>query len=804
MSALDARDYAFPPEFVAPKAKEKNSYGLAYAKAIFNMGTRYGGGRFYNSDQEFDALTELAQGRQSVSDLRKIFGYHDTAAVDNTKELAFIDPRVLNLATKYVNRAVAKMQRITYDIGLECIDIVSINEKEDYAAAVEAFYRLKDWHKKMGLDVREMITDIDLQGLPDTPDEMMYDATVNPKIKKEISGELFLKLIHAINRMDQKWRQLSWDLVTYGRCHVHCFADNNGYPRAVRINPKFWEGSYIEDDDFEEQEYAMVYDFITTSQFIKETSGEMTYEEQMRVVQAYSFKSSIGNHVDYKRVESYDGLGYIPVARFYFRSEDNRTYVETENSLGREILIEKGLDYVPPIDKKARKITNTYTSIYGGTWVVDSDIVYNYKRQEYPRMELVDATIPIKTFTTNYREGRCVSFLSQMAEPLFMINAAWNKIKQILAEGRMGVMEIDFNQIEDVAMGSGGKKWTPQDVLRFLFKKNILVKRGRVNQYEQKVQNAIEMNTGGLQLSDYFTAFTTGIQMLEQMTASSALEQAEIPDRLAAKNALMSAQMADMDMEYLYNARENMIQRVSHQMLLIGQGSLQNNKTIQGYIPALGKVNTGFYKAPGDIAYCEYGMFMERQAGPEEKAAFLMDVSLAVKEGRISVADSAYVRNIDNLKQAQQILALKEQQYERKQSAMMQENQKMQMEMASAAAADKMEADMTLMDKDGSIKAELIKLKGQMDQLVAQQKGMDSKEIKQIENQMKRDNAQRSGEDAIMRESVRNIPYKGKTSIDAARLALEERKLAQEDRKLDQEDERIAIERAKPKTPAKK
>ena len=128
----------------------------------------------------------------------------------------------------------------------------------------------------------------------------------------------------------------------------------------------------------------------------------------------------------------------------------------------------------------------------------------------------------------------------------------------------------------------------------------------------------------------------------------------------------------------------------------------------------------------------------------------------------------------------------------------------MQMEMASAAAADKMEADMTLMDKDGSIKAELIKLKGQMDQLVAQQKGMDSKEIKQIENQMRRDNQQRSGEDAIMRESVRNIPYKGKTSIDAARLALEERKLAQEDRKLDQEDERIAIERTKPKTPAKK
>jgi hypothetical protein len=615
---------------------------------------------------------------------------------------------------------------------------------------------------------------------------------------------LLIKLIHAINRFQQMARSVSWDLVVYGRCHVHCFADNNGVPRAKRIHPKFYEGSYVENDDHEDQEYAGVYEFLTVNQFIKETSGEMTQEEQMAYVQAHSFKSNIGNHVDYKRVENYDGLGYIPVMRFYFRSEDNRTYIETENGLGRSILIEKGLSYVPPIDKKVRHITNTYTSIYGGTWIIDSDCVYGYKRQEYPRMNLVDASLPIKTFTTNYREGRCVSFLAQMAEPLFMINAAWNKIKQILAEGRMGIMEIDFNQIEDVAVGAGGKKWTPQDVLRFFFKKNILIKRGRVNQYEQKINSAIEMNTGGLQMADYFTAFTTGIQMLEQMTGASALEQVEIPDRLAAKNAQMSAQMADMDMEYLYNARENMYERVSHQLLLIAQGSLDKGKNLEGFIPALGKVNTGYFKAGKELAYCEYGMFMERGPTPEERADFLIDVSMAVKDGRISPADSAYVREIDNLKQARQILTIKEQQYERKMQEAQQRQVDQQMQMASDAAANKMETDMMVKEKDGSIKGELVKLKGQIDALLLQQKGQDAKEIKQLENQTKRENQKRSGEDSIMKQAVHNIPYKGKTTIDAANLDLEWRKLELEERKVSQEDERIEIERKKPKPAPKK
>lgn len=769
LNPLDGHDY-FPPEFVSPKLKEENDYGLQYAKAMYNCSSRYGG-QYYFGASDHDALVEVAQGRQSIANLQKLFGFYSDPSnpiADGTSSLAFMDIKVLNLAPKYVNRAVAKMQRIGYDFGLEAIDIVSIREKEDYVAALDAFYRMKKWTVDMGFDPQAMFPEIDISSLPKYPDEMAYDIAVNAKLKREIAGELFIQLLHSINNFSQKMREVDWDLVVIGRAHFYTYHDNNGIPRVRRINPKFWIGSYVDNDDFEEQEYAGFFDFISVNQFIKETSGEIPLDKQLEIVQAHCNNGPHGSFVDYKRLENYDGLGYIPVLRFYFRSEDSRSYVVKPNQFGSDIIVEKAYNYSPPSSVSerfnengdSRVVKNSYTSIYGGTWVIDSDLVYGYGRKNYPRQNLVDATLPIKTFATNFKEGRVVSFASQMIEPLYMINTAWNKIKQILAEGRMGVMEIDFTQIEEIAMGKGGKEWSPLEVMKFLFKKNILIKRGKVNQYDQKVSNAIEMNTGGLQLSDYFTAFTTGIQMLEQMTGTSLIESTNLPDRLAVKNAEMSQETADIDMEYLINGHEYLAKRTTHQMLLLGQQSLADNKVIEGFIPSLGKVNTGFFSASKNLAYCEYGMFMTRKPTPQEWALFYNDISIALQEGRIGPADSAFVREIDNMKQARQILAIREHIHRRQvQEEAMAANQ-MQMQANEQQATMSLTAELEKIREQGRVDQELEILKGKIqEQLLKGKSSTDIMKTSMMERNKRVISKQKSSDDVI-KQGVRNIPEK--------------------------------------------
>lgn len=779
LTTLDGRSH-FPEEFVSPKEKEKRDYGLQYAKAMYYSSNRYGT-QFFYGNSDFDNLVELAQGRQSVSGIRKLFGYLDAQNPLNegANALAYLDIQVLNLAPKYVNRAVAKIQKTHFDVGVNAIDIVSLDEKADYAAAIDAFYRLKDWMEQNKFDPRAMFPELDIDSLPDFIDEMEYDVMVNPKIKKEIEAELTIKLIQSINNFLQKMREVDWDLVVIGRGHLHCYNDDNGVPRVDRINPKYWIGSYVENDNFEAQEYSGFFDFITVNQFIKETKGELTVDQQMQIVNRHSSQTPDNSYfVDLNRLENYDGLGYIPVLRFYFLSEDNRTYVRKKNGFGDDVLVEKGFNYSPP-DKVADRygpegdskvIENDYCSVYGGTWVIDSDIVYKYGRKKYPRTNLVNSTLPIKTFATNFKEGRTVSFASQMVEPLFMINVAWNKIKEILAQGYMGILEIDFNQLEDVAMGHGGKQWTPLDLMKLFLKKKILIKRGQVNKYDQKIGEAMAIQAGGLTLGDYFQTLNTAMGLLDQMTGTSVIEQATVPDRLTAKNAQMSQITADFDMEYLYNAHEYLYLQTSHTLLLLAQQSKADGKNIQGFIPALGKVNSGYYNVSSDIAYSEYGMFLTRQPTAEEWASFYNDVTIAVQAGTqglpggISLADSAYVREIDNLKQARQMLGIKQKQFERKMQEQAERNHQMQLEGNQQQAQLKIQGEMAKLQEEHRLKSELIILQGKITERTNAQKAQETMLGKSLDNQTKKLIAEGDRQADIVKQSIRNIPEKAKVS----------------------------------------
>jgi hypothetical protein len=188
-------------------------------------------------------------------------------------------------------------------------------------------------------------------------------------------------------------RMVAWDKVVFGRGHIHTFRDENGVPRVEKINPKYYVGSYSEDENFANQEYAGYFDFPTVSQFRKEAGAYLPQEEIEQIVRRYSNQNIIENiYSPYINAPKIDGLNYIPVLRFYFLSQDDRVFVTRRNFAGNKTIMERGLNWKPPLnDEKTEEIIkNSYTSVYGGTWVLDTDTVYNYGRKSVPRSNLVD------------------------------------------------------------------------------------------------------------------------------------------------------------------------------------------------------------------------------------------------------------------------------------------------------------------------------------------------------------------------------------------------------------------------------
>jgi len=770
----DYENPVFPSEFVSPSDKEENKYGLAYAEAMYYSSNRQGARLLYD-DEEYDALIALAQGRQSVDNIKNLFGHFTDSSVnapqgpndnidDSEGDLAYIDIQVLNLAPKYINRAVGRLQAIKYDITASVLDVKSIDQEKNFKKQLTAFYDLKQWMDTIGLNAQEMFSDIDVSKIPEEPDEMLFEMNTNPKVKKIIKAEKLLKIIHYNNNWTQLSREVDWDHVVIGKGFIHNYLDENGVNREERINPKWAVYPYSESEAWDVDYFGFI-DFVPFSQFIRESAKEFTVKEQQEIMKEFGRDNNYLNTgergLDGDR---YDGMRYVPVMRYYFLSEDRKVYdSKISKNTGNRILVERAYDYTVDEDMAHlytpegpnKIIPNTYTSLYAGNYIIGSERVYNHRREEYPKTTLVDMKAPIVAFAPNYKEGRVVSLAAQLIEPIYMVNVAWNKIKDVLAKGWMGVREIDLSRFEQVALGKSGRKWSEREVYKHLLKTNTMVVRGGTSQYGQDGP-AIKDTVGGLQLADYFTTLSTALRLMDELTGTSSFEGSNPPERLAVGVANANLAASHEGMEYLYNAHEWMYLECSKRQLLLAQMSHKQGNKVAG--SALGK----YFEMDDDLAYSEIGLMLTRKPTDQEWIEFYQDIREAVKLDKLRGSDSAFIREVDNLKEARRVLAIREEKYARIKAKEGQQIQANEMAKIDAANQGKVQGKLAEINAKKEADKEMAILDGQIkEMLMAKEYGYNASinKDKGIADLAK---TKQQGTDRILTQGVKNIVEKQK------------------------------------------
>lgn len=754
--------WPFQDEFATIKKKESPEYGLNNAKAMFFSTNRWGYG-LMSPVNEFDALMELAQGRASLSRIYKMFGaFNDSGATqEDDASLAYIDIGCLNLVQGYINRCVAKLQKYKYDINFSAVDPASVDEAKRRSTQIKAIYELKDFYQNLAVDPQQFYPDIDIKGLPQNPDELLFNMSANPKIKKIVDAEKTMRLVnHTLNDTPQVQRQCDWEDAVIGRMHAHCYLDENMMPRVKWVPAKYWGGSYVENEDFSKQEYAFFIEFITRNQFKTEAQDKLSKADIEQVLSQYAFPNvgaSFGTLPQY--YENYDGLAYIPVMRFYFLSNDHVAYkVWNHKETGNRLMDTTHYNYYPTAESKqdAKVVKNSYTSVYGGSWVVDSDIVYDYGRKPIPHTNLVNARLPIITFAPNMKQGRVVSMTAQLVEPAMMLNVAWNRLKDILAKGFMGILEADLGALENLALGKGGEVWKPREAINFALQSRIWVKRQTTNPFGQSNGPSLEEKNAGLKVADYLNTITLAIQMMDRISGTSAVEQSELPNRITTGVAKASIVSGNDALEYLINGREQFYKQICHMMMLLTQEAKRNGVAVQGLLPALGRSAAEYYEMPDELAYCDLGLQMIPEPSQEEWMAFYLEVGEAVKVGRLNASDSAFIRELRNLTEARYVMAIREQINEDKAMKIRAQDQQFQKEMAAGASKAALQADMALQGNEGQVTMEIMKLQAQIDQLKMQQQAQFDHELNAVTSTVKSQVEKQKGIDTILKEALRS------------------------------------------------
>lgn len=700
----------FPNEYTDPEHKKSDSYGLQYAKAILSAHSIYGGVLYFMEDARYRNLVEFAQGNIDIDSLKRMFGFFRNE--DENESLSYLDVSVLNMATNLVNGAVGRLARLDYDLNMTVIDPLAIDLQKQYEASVKTFMELKGFLNTIGVSAKEVFSDLDIEAIPEHPDELMVDLQMNPKLKMAMEAEMTIKLIHKVNAWNQILREFAFNLVVIGFGVIYTYHDKNGMPREKNIRPDMFLHSTPINEAFDELDYGGHIERLSPQQFIREASPYMSQVEIQDVLNHYNTR-----YAGYRGRENehYDGLGFVEVLRFQFLTENTEKFTRAPKSKGNRVLKKRRYDFEPepselPFYESGDKelIKNTYTAKYGGCHVIGTDYVYGYGLQDDAQTQpndLVNKKLNYFAYAPNMRDGVIVSPLEQIIEPIQTINMIWTKVKKILAKGWMGGREVDFSSLESVAMGKGGTMWDARKVFKFFQQEGILIKRSKVNQYGQSNGRAVEDFQAGLTLADYFQAMAIAGQQIQKIFGMDEYSAgATPPERMLNGVMQQVAENTENNLSYLSDAVHNVYERVSFSQLCLIQQALRNGKEISGMVPALGRGTSRFFKANKEMSFMAMGLIAERRPSQAEWERMYNLIDRAVEVGHlnggISTADAVFIYEVDNFKQAMEVLLIRQAKWERKAAQLREEQKNSQIEINQSQAKAQSEGQLAVLEKE--------------------------------------------------------------------------------------------------------
>lgn len=743
-------DNTFPSEFVEPIEKEKREYGLESAKVMWHSYTSYGAHIGYNATKTYNFLTEAAQGRQSLDGLKKHMGFVND---DILREgLTYLSLETLPLAPKFINLVQGKLNKIDYDISVDAIDPTSLNQKKQFATSAKAYLNMKSFIETIGVNASDLFQDINPSALPETQDELDIHMQMNYKNEKALEYELGLMEIHNVNDWGQIRRELAFNLIVYGLGVVYTYLDINGQEKECIIPPDRFIFSQTNSESFSDLAWGGHIDYLTPSQLIKEMAADGYTEDEIKeAITQYGGINNYEKYANYGFGQGYytslntDNVNYVPVLRYQFLSEDTYKYVETKNKYGNVKQERKSIKFSPvreelPLynsDKPTKRlITNTLTNKYGGSWIIGSEITFGYGRKPTPRTpsNKVNAKLDYSAFAPNMQKGRMVSLMAQMIEPLYMANLTWNKIKDILAKERMGILNIDLPRITKIAMTKkSGEPYKEQDILNLFFQSGIGLSSDNTNQHDQSKGTAFSFTSNGLTLTDYMNMLHESITQIRNIIGVNELSDGSTPATNTLNGVMQqSNESTNTALDYLYHAYKHIYHKTSENLLLFKQ-----------------------FNDPDPIPMSEFIVGLNKRPDQVEWEAFYANVQQQVASGMLTTSDQIFLRSVSNLKLAEQIMAARERKRQRealqqKQADIEQQNKAIQEQTILAQE----EARKTL-DTEWGYKMKYLSadIEGQKEIQVLKNQGVTT--AKSIDKETKIQTTIQQGTDSIIKESQR-------------------------------------------------
>jgi len=646
---------SFPSQVVSDEEKKSFEYGVQVGRAIegewFHGGRS--GNRFATNWNRYHNLRLYARGEQPIQK------YKDELSINGDLSYLNLDWKPVPVISKFVDIVVNGMSEKKYKVNAYAQDPSSLKERTNYAenllrdiVAQEDIQILRD---SIGVDTANFKGKTDL---PETPEDVSLYMQLKYKPSIEIAEEEAINNTLAKNKFELVRRRLNYDLTVLGIAAVK--TDWNKAEGVVvdYCDPAKMVWSYTEDPNFEDIYYVGEVKSITIPE-LKKQYPFISEEELDRI-------SKMGNRSDYVVGWNDYDENTVQVLYFEYKTYMNQVFKIKHTANGLEKAIEKTDSFNPPEADTFKKVSRTIEVLFTGAKILGYDQMIDWKMSENmtrPKSDTTKVCMNYAITAPRMYKGRIESTVSKITGFADMINITNLKIQQVMSKLVPDGVYLDIDGLAEVDLGNG-TSYNPQEALNMYFQTGSILGRsltqeGDMNRGKVPIQELSSSN-GQSKLAALINTYQYYLQMIRDVTGLNEARDGSAPmeDTLVGLQKL-AANASNVATRHILQSSLYLIARTCENISLRISDSVEFALTDQSLRRAISSFNVGTLEEISSLHLHDFGIYLELEPEEEEKAQLEQNIQASIKMGGIDIEDAIDIRQINNLKLANEVLKQK-------------------------------------------------------------------------------------------------------------------------------------------------
>ena len=713
--AYSGKNY-FPSQAVSDAEKLSYDYGLKVAKAIetewFNNDNSYN--RYLNNKNDFHTLRLYARGEQSIQK------YKDELSINGDLSYLNLDWKPVPIISKFVDIVVNGIAERTYDIKAYSQDPFGVEKRTKYMENLQADMDLRDFDamaaQNFGVNTRKT----DIEELPESTEELLLHMQLNYKQEVEIAEEQALKVLFEGSKYELTKKRFYRDLTVLGIGAVKTNFTTSEGATVEYVDPADLVYSYTDSPYFDDIYYVGEVKSIPVNELAK----QFPHLTESDLEDIMNNKNYNRNNYNTRYSGDKEDNNTVQVLYFDFKTYMNEVYKIKEVGTGAEKIIPKDDNFNPPEQKEGgySRLLRAIETLYEGALILGTNKLLKWEmatNMMRPKSDFTKVKMNYAIVAPRMYEGRIDSLVRRITGFADMIQLTHLKLQQVMSRMVPDGVYLDADGLAEIDLGNG-TNYNPQEALNMFFQTGSVIGRsftqdGDMNPGKVPIQE-IRSGNGGAKMQSLIANYNYYLQMIRDVTGLNEARDGSMPD----KNALVGIQKiaaanSNTATRHILQAGLFLTAETAECLSLRISDILEYSPTADAFIQALGAHNVATLKEMSELYLYDFGIFLELSPDEEEKQLLENNIQMAIQQKTIELEDAIDVRNIKNLKLANQLLKIRRKKKQEKDRQLQLENIQAQSNSNAQAAQNAAQIEVQKDQALNSNKAQLMQMEAQLD-----------------------------------------------------------------------------------------